>query len=580
MMIQAFAEPGKAPLMPGPLLRVPAGTEIDLTLHNALAQPLTFFVPASIHGGPDVVTATDSVRVAPGSTATLTTHATVAGNYVYRATTPDPVTRRLRIAGLLAGGLVVDAPHFGSPPHDQVFVIMETPDSAEVACADTVRGPNPFASCQVSPLIFTINGRSWPTTPRIPASVGDSLHWRVLNASYEVHPMHLHGFYFRVENLTGALVNTDGAPIPGQMVVTQAMGPFSTMSMSWSPDRPGNWLFHCHFAVHLRPDSMSNAPEDRRMRDMAGLVLGVNVAPRRGVQAAGAPIAARHVRLIALEDNAGAASSPTPLPSMRFVIEEHGRRVDTQRDFSPELDLVRGQPVAITIVNHLDRPTSVHWHGVEVEDSYADGVPGFSGAGRHLAPAIAPGDSFLARFTPPRAGTFMYHAHVDEVREQEAGLEGALIVRNPGDSVALDDHVLFFKGDGSDLAHPLEINGQANPDTLTLRVGRPARLRLLNLTMQNPTPTFWLTARTDSTFANANDTLVVRWRPIAKDGLDLPVSAQTSRLARQSVSMGETYDFEYTPTRRGSLQLEIRTSPPPGIPVPPILLIRVPIRVE
>lgn len=127
--------------------------------------------------------------------------------------------------------------------------------------------------------------------------------------------------------------------------------------------------------------------------------------------------------------------------------------------------------------------------------------------------------------------------------------------------------MFFFKGDGSDLAHPLEINGQANPDTLTLRVGRPARLRLLNLTMQNPTPTFWLTARTDSTFANANDTLVVRWRPIAKDGLDLPVSAQTSRLARQSVSMGETYHFEYTPTRRGSLQLEIRTSSTPPRPL-------------
>ena len=69
---------------------------------------------------------------------------------------------------------------------------------------------------------------------------------------------------------------------------------------------------------------------------------------------------------------------------MRFVLEEHGRRTDTGRDFSPEIDLTRGEPVSITIVNHLAEPTSVHWHGIEVEDSYVDGVPGFSGAGTRL----------------------------------------------------------------------------------------------------------------------------------------------------------------------------------------------------
>jgi hypothetical protein len=46
----------------------------------------------------------------------------------------------------------------------------------------------------------------------------------------------------------------------------------------------------------------------------------------------------------------------------------------------------------------------------------------------------------------------------------------------------------------------------ANP---VLHVGKPARLRLLDLSTRNPTPTFWLTARTDSAFANTKDTLVV-----------------------------------------------------------------------
>src|SRR5580765_2524826 len=137
---------------------------------------------------------------------------------------------------------------------------------------------------------------------------------------------------------------------------------------------------------------------------------------------------------------------------MRFVLEADGHRVDTGRDFSPELDLMRGEPVSITIVNHLAEPTSVHWHGIEVEDSYMDGVPDFSGSEKHV--------------TPPRAGTFMYHAHVDELREQMGGLEGALIVRDRGDVPSVDDHVFFLKGDVPTTGHPLEINGQANPDTV------------------------------------------------------------------------------------------------------------------
>jgi FtsP/CotA-like multicopper oxidase with cupredoxin domain len=250
---------------------------------------------------------------------------------------------------------------------------------------------------------------------------------------------------------------------------------------------------------------------------------------------------------------------------MRFVLEEHGREVDTKRPFSPELDLTRGEPVSITIVNHLPEPTSVHWHGIEVEDSYMDGAPGMSGDGARLTPAIAPGDSFEARFTPPRSGTFMYHAHVDEPREEQAGLEGALIVRDAGATPSPDDHEFFFKGGG--------INGDANPDTVVFRVGRAARLRFFNLANWEVTTFFSLTARPDSVVRLANDTALVRWRPIAKDGFDVSRELRHGRAARQLVSMGETYDFEYTPTRKGTLRLELRG--PNGQ-----LIARVPIRVE
>ena len=282
MTVAALAEPGKAPLMPGPLLRVPSGTDIRLTLRNALAQPLTFFVPASIHGGPDRITAMDSVVVAPGAAATLTTRATVPGNYLYRATTPERTSRKLGLTGLLTGALVVDISRAISPPRDRVLVIMETPDSAAIACADTARG-NPLADCQAGRLIFTINGRSWPNTPRIPAAVGDSLHWRVLNASNDVHPMHLHGFYYRVDSFSGPLADSTACLLPGKWSLPQLMSPFSAMSMTWSPDRPGNWLFHCHFAVHLRARfDLGARPTIRTCAAWSAWCSGVNVARTAG----------------------------------------------------------------------------------------------------------------------------------------------------------------------------------------------------------------------------------------------------------------------------------------------------------
>ena len=107
----------------------------------------------------------------------------------------------------------------------------------------------------------------------------------------------------------------------------------------------------------------------------------------------------------------------------------------------PTILLKRGEPVSISVANELPEATSVHWHGIEPE-SYFDGVPGYAGTGKRIAPIIAPGSTFAARFTPPRSGTFMYHSHVDELRQQQAGLTGALlVVDDPAAFDPVHDHV-------------------------------------------------------------------------------------------------------------------------------------------
>lgn len=207
MRVEAFGESGQMPLIPGPLVRVAKGTFVRFSVRNDLAVPLTFFVPAAARGGPDDMKAMDSAVVAPGAVGELATDGAVPGNYIYRAITTAAITRKRGVAGLLTGAMVVDSASRSTRPGDRVFVLMETPDSAFIANFDPNRPP---ALDTIGRLLYTINGRSWPNTERLRATVGDSLHWRVINASDAPHPMHLHGFYYRVDSLHGPVGRQGG----------------------------------------------------------------------------------------------------------------------------------------------------------------------------------------------------------------------------------------------------------------------------------------------------------------------------------------------------------------------------------
>ena len=49
----------------------------------------------------------------------------------------------------------------------------------------------------------------------------------------------------------------------------------------------------------------------------------------------------------------------------------------------------------------------------------------------------------------------------------------------------------------------------------------------------------------------------MRWKSVAKDGADLPPNQSTTKSAVLTISVGETYDFEYEPSAPGELRLEV-----------------------
>ena len=56
--------------------------------------------------------------------------------------------------------------------------------------------------------------------------------------------------------------------------------------------------------------------------------------------------------------------------------------------------------------------------------------------------------------------------------------------------------------------------------------------------------------------AGPADTSLAVWRPVAKDGADLPPAQARPRAAAALVAMGETHDFEFTPRAPGPYVLE------------------------
>jgi FtsP/CotA-like multicopper oxidase with cupredoxin domain len=300
--------------------------------------------------------------------------------------------------------------------------------------------------------------------------------------------------------------------------------------------------------------------ESTAPHQMFGLVMGINVAPKGPPPVAVAPD--REIRIEQRERPNGYGKQP----AMSFAVTKGANGADTATMPipGPTLVLERGKRVAVTIVNRSHQHAAVHWHGIELE-SYPDGVPGWSGSGSQILPSIAPNDSLIVRWTPPRAGSFMYHSHFNEPRQMGDGLYGPIIVVEPGQKYDPETDRTFFFGTAGFienlLADPpsLIVNGSANPAPMQLTLGKTYRFRFFNLAGDNAT-----------LVSVKRGTTPVEWRAVAKDGYPLPASQATMRPAALVFDPGEIYDFEFTPKERGQLTFAFapRADKPKWVNVP------------
>jgi manganese oxidase len=526
--VAAFSEEGKAPSIPGPLIRVPTGTTISATVRNDLSDSTIWVVGLKARPAKP-----DSVPVAPGKSGAFTFHTGAPGTYLYYARV-GKIDRPGHEREQLSGAFVVDPP--GQVPEDRILMINIWGDSVDAVNYDDA---------------VAINGKSWPYTERIKANIGDSLRWRVINASIRAHPMHLHGFYFRIDSRGSFLSDSIYPEKRRRLEVTEHMVAGSTMMMTWSPDRPGNWLFHCHFATHVSESARlgfrARAGDHHDMHDadpmshMAGLVIGINVTDSGGWYRP-ERLHPRKLRLYANERRVGKTYQ------MSYVLQRgsHPPAPDSVERAGQPIILEQNKPVDVTIINRTHAGTAVHWHGIELE-SFSDGVAGWSGADKTVAPMIAPNDSFVAHLIVPRTGTFIYHTHLNDIEQLTSGAYGPIVIMEPNKRFdPLTDHTITVGWWSSRRPARLVINGDSLPSPITMRYNKLQRIRFVNI---GPAALVRIVLQRDTT--------AMKWRPVAKDGAALPADYQVIEVAKRALSTGETFDAEWTPPSRGRYNITI-----------------------
>ncbi|HZQ69086.1 MAG TPA: multicopper oxidase domain-containing protein [Terriglobales bacterium] len=551
LFVQAFGEAGKPAQIPGPLIRMPQGTMVHVSVKNTLAKKATLYGLNTRPGDPKA-----GIELAPGEARELSFEPGTPGTYYYWARTTEffkagPITLEEPVLedAQLNGAFIVDPP--GSVPPDRIFVV-----NLMFGLEDILH--DAFE-------IVSLNGKSYPYTEPLEYTEGENIRWRVINPGFSDHPMHLHGAFYQVLSLGNFESDTSYAAGERQSVVTQDLGPRGTMMLEWTPEHVGRWLFHCHYQAHmstdervpvlrhvaaLHYDSRDIAPASHEheesmsgMSDMAGLVLMINVKPSPTAVHQEARASTPHKLDLVIEPTAAAGKLPTFSCSVR-----EGKKIVASEDKSvgPPIVVTRGRPTQITVVNTLSSPTTIHWHGLEL-DSYYDGVIG-GGVGNQVTPAIPPGGTFTAHFTPRRPGTFIYHTHAADPGQLSGGVYGAIIVLEPGESFDPEHDKLLVLGtrDTFFTATRLTLNGMEQPAPMTLTRGAKYRFRLINM---GP--------NLSAEFLFGSKEHPAIWKPLAKDGATVPARLAKPTEASMHIASGETYDFEFEPDTAGEIPLQV-----------------------
>lgn len=224
---------------PGPTIEVVEGERCRFYVTNQLPEATSLhWHGVLLPNGMDGVASVTQRPIQPGETFRYEFTFTRPGTFMYHPHY-DEMTQ---IALGMTGMIVVHPRQRRETRRVRDYALM----LHEWQVAAGTRRPNPMAMNDFN--VLTINSKAFPGTAPLVAEVGDLVRIRLGNLSpMDHHPIHLHGFSFRV-------VETDGGPVPraAQWPETTVLVPTGSVRViEFVADAPGDWPLHCHMTHHV-----------------------------------------------------------------------------------------------------------------------------------------------------------------------------------------------------------------------------------------------------------------------------------------------------------------------------------------
>ena len=222
---------------PGPTIECVEGDRVRLLVTNRLPEHTTIhwhgiFLPSGMDG----VGGLSQPHIRPGETYAYEFTLRQHGTFMYHPHADEMVQMAVGMMGMF----IVHPREQVGPAIDRDFAVM----LHEWAIHPGTYRPDPTIMLDFN--LFSFNGKVFPAIDPFVVKSGDRVRVRFGNLSMNQHPIHLHGYSFKI-------TATDGGPIPPSAQWPQTTVPVpvgSTRDVEWVADVPGDWAFHCHKAHH------------------------------------------------------------------------------------------------------------------------------------------------------------------------------------------------------------------------------------------------------------------------------------------------------------------------------------------
>jgi FtsP/CotA-like multicopper oxidase with cupredoxin domain len=167
----------------------------------------------------------------------------IVDRYVANAVNP--------LGAIEVDGIATSPPHFDSPAHAKVPAWRGGAASAVTRDVklDAKRGGPMGITWMFDDRPFA--GHEQHAEPLFTLTAGQFAHLRFKNESYRLHPIHIHGMFFRV-------LARNGEPVDEPFFRDTALvHSEETVDLGVVPIDPGEWMMHCHILEHAEAGMMT-----------------------------------------------------------------------------------------------------------------------------------------------------------------------------------------------------------------------------------------------------------------------------------------------------------------------------------